>query len=182
MSRNKTTDFGRQLLRSCPGKFSRLSGKLAVILHADIAASTALVQQDEQLAHERIQDAFRRFSETIEKYQGHILELRGDALLAHFERASDAVTATLSFQADHTYLISRLKDDLRPTIREGIAMGEVVKADDTVTGSGVVLAQRVEQLADPGGVCITCSCWNVRPGPMFHVCSDSFHIGQGCYS
>ena len=75
----------------------RLSGKLAVILHADVAGSTAMVQQDEQLAHERIQGAFRRFSETIEKYHGHILELRGDALLAQFESASDAVTATLAF-------------------------------------------------------------------------------------
>jgi hypothetical protein len=33
-----------------------LSGKLAVILHADVAGPTQLVQQDEQLAHERIQD------------------------------------------------------------------------------------------------------------------------------
>jgi TolB-like protein/class 3 adenylate cyclase len=143
-----------------------LSGKLAVILHADVAGSTALVQQDEQLAHERIQDAFRRFSETIEKYQGRILELRGDALLAEFERTSDAVTATLAFQADHTYLISRYKDDLRPTVRVGIAMGEVVIADNTVTGSGVVLAQRVEQLADPGGVCITAALHEALPKRM----------------
>jgi len=42
----------------------RLSGKLAVILHADIAGSTALVQQDKQLAHERIQDTFQRFSDS----------------------------------------------------------------------------------------------------------------------
>ena len=69
----------------------RLSGKLAVILHADVASSTQLVQQDEQLAHERIQDAFGRFSDTIGKYHGHVQELRGDALLAEFERASDAV-------------------------------------------------------------------------------------------
>ena len=144
----------------------RLSGKLAVILHADIAGSTALVQQDEQLAHERIQDAFRRFGETIEKYQGRIQELRGDALLAEFERASDAVAATLAFQADHAYLISRLKDNLRPTIRVGIAMGEVVIADSTVTGSGVVLAQRVEQLADPGGLCITAALHEALPKRM----------------
>jgi TolB-like protein/class 3 adenylate cyclase/rhodanese-related sulfurtransferase len=144
----------------------RLSGKLAVILHADVAGSTELVQQDEQLAHERIQDAFRRFSATIEKYQGGILELRGDALLAQFERASDAVAATLAFQADHTYLISRLKDDLQPTIRVGIAMGEVVIADNTVTGSGVVLAQRVEQLADPGGLCITAALHEALPKRM----------------
>ena len=133
----------------------RLSDKLAVILHADVAGSTALVQQDKQLAHDRIQDTFQRFSDTIEKYRGHVIELRGDALLAEFERASDAVSAALSFQSDHTYHISRLKDDLRPTVRVGIAIGEVIIADGTVTGAGVVQAQRIEQLTDPGGVCIT---------------------------
>ena len=133
----------------------RLSGKLAIILHADVASSTALVQQDKELAHERIQDTFQRFSVIIKKYQGHVLELRGDALLAEFERASDAVTAALSFQTDHAYYLSNLKDDLRPTTRVGIAMGEVVLADATATGAGVVQAQRVEQLAEPGGVCIT---------------------------
>ena len=133
----------------------RLSGKLAVILHADIAGSTALVQLDEKLAHERIQDAFGRFSETIEKYQGQVRELRGDALLADFERPSDAVTAALAFQAEHTSYIEQLIDDIRPVARIGIAMGEVIIADNTVTCSGVVLAQRVEQLSEPGGVCIT---------------------------
>jgi class 3 adenylate cyclase len=130
----------------------QLLGKLAVILHADIAGSTELVQQDKQLAHERIQDTFQRFSDTIEKYQGHVVELRGDALLAEFERASDAVSAAISFQSDHAYHISRLKDDLRPTVRVGIAIGEVIIADNTVTGGGVVQAQRVEQLADSGGI------------------------------
>lgn len=133
----------------------RLSGKLAVILHADVAGSTQLVQQDEHLAHERIHDSFRRFSDIIEKYLGKVLELRGDALLAEFERPSDAVSAAIAFQADHADHNSRIKDDLRPTIRVGIAMGEVIVADSTVTGAGVVLAQRVEQLAHPGGLCIT---------------------------
>ena len=133
----------------------RLAGTLAVILHADIAGSTALVQEDKELAHERIQDTFRRFSLTIEKYQGHVLELRGDALLAEFKRASDAVSAALSFQNDHVYHNDQLEDDLKPRVRVGIAMGEVVIADNTVTGAGVVQAQRVEQLADSGGVCIT---------------------------
>ena len=58
-----------------------LSGTLAVILHAGVAGSTSLVQQDKQLAHERILDSFQRFSNTIEKYQGKVLELRGDALV-----------------------------------------------------------------------------------------------------
>ena len=122
----------------------RLSGKLAVILHADIAGSTALVQKDEKLAHERIQDTFHRFGDTIAKYQGHVRELRGDALLAEFERTSDAVAAALAFQADQIDYNAQLNDSIQPTVRVGIAMGEVVIADDTITGTGVILAQRLE--------------------------------------
>ncbi|MCZ6883451.1 MAG: adenylate/guanylate cyclase domain-containing protein [Gammaproteobacteria bacterium] len=144
----------------------RLSGKLAVILHADVAGSTQLVQQDEQLAHERIQEAFRRFSDTIGKYQGRVRELRGDALLAEFKLASDAVTAALAFQADHTDHNTRLNDNIRPRLRIGIALGEVVIADNTVTGAGVVLAQRVEQLAEPEGLCITAAIHEALPGRM----------------
>ena len=43
--------------------------------------------------------------------------------------------------------------DLVPGI--GVALGEVIIADNTITGEGVVLAQRLEQLAESGGVCIT---------------------------
>jgi adenylate cyclase len=147
----------------------RLSGKLAVILHADVAGSTALVQQDEQLAHERILDAFRRFSDTITQYHGHVCEIRGDALLAEFERASDAVTAVLAFQANHSDHNAQLDDNIRPTVRVGIAMGEVIIADNTVTGAGVVLAQRVEQLAEPGGLCITGARYTGRFHSGYHL-------------
>jgi TolB-like protein/class 3 adenylate cyclase len=143
-----------------------LSGKLAVILHADVAGSTQLVQQDEQLAHERIRDAFRSFSDTIEKYHGRVQELRGDALLAEFDRASDAVTAALSFQLDHHDHLEKINDDIQPEIRVGIALGEVVIADSTVTGAGVVLAQRVEQLAEPGGLCITSAIHEALPNRL----------------
>jgi adenylate cyclase len=144
----------------------RLTDKLVFILHADVAGSTQLVRQDEHLAHERIQDSFGRFKDFIEKYRGRMLELRGDALLAEFERASDAVTATLAFQSDQADYLSRLKDELKPGIRVGIAMGEVVIADGTVTGAGVVLAQRVEQLAEPGSLCITAALHEALPDRM----------------
>jgi TolB-like protein/class 3 adenylate cyclase len=144
----------------------RLPGKLAVILHADIASSTALMRQDEQLAHERIQDCFHRFSDTVTKYHGHVCELRGDALLAEFDRASDAVTAALAFQSEQQDYLADIEDDIKPTLRIGIAMGEVVIADGTVTGAGIVLAQRVEQLATPGGLCITAAIHEALPARM----------------
>jgi TolB-like protein/class 3 adenylate cyclase/tetratricopeptide (TPR) repeat protein len=141
-----------------------LSGKLTVILHADVAGSTALVHQDEQLAHERIQGTFHRFGTTITKYHGRVRELRGDALLAEFERASDAVTAALAFQADQIDYNTQLNDSIQPTVRVGIAMGEVVIADNTITGTGVILAQRLEQLSKPGGVVIQGAAYETIPG------------------
>jgi len=42
-------------------------------------------------------------------------------------------------------------------------MGEVVIADNTVTGEGIVLAQRLEQLAIPDGVCIQAAAYETLP-------------------
>jgi adenylate cyclase len=132
----------------------RLSRKLAVILHADVVGSTSLVQKNETLAHERIQAAFHQFSETIHSYGGITRELRGDALVAEFERASDAVTAALVFQTLNVESNATLNDEIQPRLRIGISLGEVIIADNTVTGAGVVLAQRLEQLADTGGIVV----------------------------
>ena len=133
------------------GQYSR---KLAVILHADVVGSTTLVQKNEAIAHERIQRTFRQFSKIIANYGGTTHEIRGDALVAEFGRASDSVCAALDFQAKNSVTNSELTDDIRPEVRIGISLGEVVVADGTVTGSGVVLAQRLEQLASPGGLVV----------------------------
>jgi adenylate cyclase len=144
----------------------RLNRKLAVILHADVVGSTLLVQQNETLTHERIQSAFNHFSETIKVYGGITRELRGDALLAEFEKASDAVPAALAFQAINGELNSRFDDDIRPQLRIGISLGEVIVADNTITGAGVVLAQRLEQLAKPDGVVVQGSVSETMPTRM----------------
>jgi adenylate cyclase len=129
--------------------------KFRANLHADVVGSTELVQRDEALAHTRMQQAFRTLATAIEAYRGTTHELRGDALVAEFERPSDAVAAALRFQADNIVANQRLTDNLCPLIRIGISLGEVIVADGTLTGAGVILAQRVEQLAEPNGVCIT---------------------------
>ncbi len=128
--------------------------KLAVILHADVAGSTTLVQKDESLAHERIRAAFQQLSKITCDYGGIAHEIRGDALVAEFSRASDSVCAALAFQAENTERNAKLDDEIRPGIRIGVSLGEVVVADGTLTGAGVVLAQRLEQLAEVGGVVV----------------------------
>ena len=130
------------------------SRKLAVILHADIAGSTVLVQRHEAIAHDRMRDLFENFASVIDTYGGKVHEIRGDALLAEFGRASDALAASTSFQQQNRKINFAIEDDIKPVLRIGIAIGEVVIADGMITGEGVVIAQRIEQLAEPGGTCI----------------------------
>ncbi len=140
-----------------------MQSRLAVILHADVVGSTALVQRNELLAHQRIQAAFKRFAELVRLYGGSVTEMRGDAFLAEFARASDAVLAALAAQQSNAQANELFDDGVRPVLRVGIALGEVVYADDTVTGAGVVLAQRLEQLASPGGLCVSAAVREAVP-------------------
>ncbi len=146
-------------------------------MHADVVGSTLLVQRDESEAHSRIQAVFRKFSKTIENYGGITRELRGDALLAEFARASDAVCAALAFQhenesPDVSGDISR--DEMHARMRIGIALGEIIVADNTLTGAGEVLAQRLEQLAAPGGVCIQGAAYETVPQRLPVLCSRAW--------
>ena len=131
-----------------------LSRKLAVLLRADIVGSTSLFQKNEAIAHQRIQTTFQNPSKTIASYGGLTHEVRGNALVAEFKRTSDAVVAALAFQAANGEVNTTLSDDIQLQLRIGMSLSEVIIADGTVTGSGVVMAQRLEQLADPGGVLV----------------------------
>ena len=137
--------------------------RLAVILHADVIESTALVRRDETLAHNRILNAFRLLSQSIEAYSGATRELRGDALVGEFNRASDAICAAVAFHEKNIAYNAELEDEIQPCLRIGIAMGEVVVGEQMMTGAGVVLAQRLEQLAERDGICLQGAAYDTLP-------------------
>ena len=62
------------------------------------------------------------------------------------------VEACRIFETTHQGHAILLTDEI---VQEGFHTLVAVVADDTVTGAGVVMAQRVEQLAETGGLCIT---------------------------
>ena len=79
------------------------------------------------------------------------------------EHSSDALASAIAFQIKNADSNARLEDDIQPQLRIGISLGEVVIADNTMTGAGVVLAQRLEQIAEPGGVCIQSAAYDTVP-------------------
>ena len=136
---------------------------LAVILHADVVDSTRLVRDDESRAHQRTRAAFKSLANTVKRYGGTSREIRGDALVAEFSRASDAVSAALAGQTDNRCFNQTLDAQEKLELRIGIGIGEVIVADKTVTGAGVVMAKRLEQLATPCGVCIQGAAYETVP-------------------
>jgi class 3 adenylate cyclase/mono/diheme cytochrome c family protein len=149
-----------------PAAIQNQRSKLAVIFHADVCDSTGLLHQHEILAHARIKDSFRRLGAVVSSYHGQVCELRGDAIVARFGRASDAVVAAMAFQQQQSTHIAKFDDGIGPRLRIGIALGEVMVDSNAVTGIGVVLAQRAEQLAPPDGICITAAIHEALPKRM----------------
>ena len=164
MTKNiETSELSRSIV---PASMPDHRSKLAVILHADVCDSTDLLHQHEILAHTRIKESFRRFGAAVSSYNGQVCELRGDAMVARFGRASDAVVAAMAFQEHQSTHIAKSDDGISPRLRIGIALGEVIVDSHVVTGVGVVLAQRAEQLALPGGLCITAAIHEALPKRM----------------
>lgn len=110
----------------------RTRRELAVILHADVAGYAKLMERDEDLTHELVTGCFDRLADCIRRFAGAVCEKRGDALLARFEQPSDGLGAALMYQRDAKAQSSRLDDDVRPELRIGINLGEVIADRGTI--------------------------------------------------
>jgi len=109
---------------------------------------TALMQQNEQLA----KDKLRRLKEVLETsvslYHGKILQNYGDGSLSIFKSAVDGVNCAVEIQQS-------LQQEPRVELRIGIHSGDISIEDEVIYGDGVNLASRIESLAVPGSIFIS---------------------------
>lgn len=130
--------------------------KLAAILAADVVAYSALMEQDEQGTFERLRAGRKElFEPEIARHHGHIFKLMGDGLLAEFSSVMDAVECAVALQGGLAERNAAVPEDQRFQVRIGINFGEVIVEGDDRFGEGVNIAARLEQLADPGGICVS---------------------------
>jgi TolB-like protein/class 3 adenylate cyclase len=130
--------------------------KLAAILAADVVGYSALMEQDEQGAFERLKAGRRElFEPEIARRHGHIFKLMGDGLLAEFSSVVDAVECAVALQKGLAERNAAVPEDQRFQVRIGINLGEVIVEGDDRYGEGVNIAARLEQIAEPGGICVS---------------------------
>ena len=133
-----------------------LERKLAAILAADVAGYSRLMELDEAGTFERLKTRRTELVEpAIAAHRGSIFKLMGDGLLAEFASVVDAVECAVDIQRGMAKRNADLLEDQRIDVRIGVNLGEVIVEGADRHGEGVNIAARLEQLAEPGGVCVS---------------------------
>jgi TolB-like protein/class 3 adenylate cyclase/tetratricopeptide (TPR) repeat protein len=130
--------------------------RLAAILAADVVGYSTLMESDEAGTFERLK-AHRSeiFEPDIKLHHGRIFKLMGDGLLAEFGSVVDAVECAVAVQKAMAKHNDGLAPEKRIDLRIGVNLGDVIIEGKDRHGEGVNIAARLEQLADPGGICVS---------------------------
>ncbi len=129
--------------------------KLAAIVSADVQGYSRLMGEDEE-ATVRTLTAYRELmAALIAEHRGRVVDAPGDNLLAEFASAVDALTAAIAVQRALTGRNAPLAPHRRMEFRIGINLGDVIADEERLYGDGVNIAARVQDVAEPGGICIS---------------------------
>ncbi|MFK0689460.1 adenylate/guanylate cyclase domain-containing protein [Mesorhizobium sp. IMUNJ 23033] len=130
--------------------------KLSAILAADVVGYSALMERDEAGTFEQLRAGRKElFEPEIARHHGQIFKLMGDGMLAEFGSVVDAVECSVSLQRGLAERNAAVPEDQRIQVRIGINLGEVIVEGEDRYGEGVNVAARLQQLADPGGICVS---------------------------
>jgi adenylate cyclase len=129
--------------------------KIAAIFAADIAGYSRLVAEDEEETLRRLASYRSVVDDFIAKAGGRIFNTAGDAVLAEFPSAVEAVRCAIDIQESLRTRNMAYPPSRQMAFRIGITIGDVVERDGDLLGDGVNIAARLEGLAEVGGICVS---------------------------
>lgn len=125
---------------------------------ADVVGSSRLMEIDEAGTLAAIRNRWDTIVEpVVHEHEGRIVKYMGDGFLAEFASAVNAVACALAVQEK---MRSAPDSAAAIALRIGINLGDVVVHNGDVFGDGVNVAARLEDLAEPGGICISAKVYN----------------------
>ncbi|GLR90128.1 hypothetical protein GCM10007857_68420 [Bradyrhizobium iriomotense] len=133
----------------------QMKRKIAAIFAADIAGYSRLVAEDEEETLRRLASYRSVVDDFIAKAGGRIFNTAGDAVLAEFPSAVDAVRCAIDIQESLRTRNMAYPPSRQMSFRIGITIGDVVERDGDLLGDGVNIAARLEGLAEVGGICVS---------------------------
>ena len=137
--------------------------RLSAIVCADVAGYSRLMGIDEAGTLAALKGHRQAIDPLITAHGGRIVKTTGDGLLLEFSSVVDAVRSAMAVQAEMAGRNAGTGNDRRMLLRIGIHLGDVIVEDEDIFGAGVNIAARLQEVAEPGGICLSQSVHdNVR--------------------
>jgi adenylate cyclase len=137
-----------------PPPEQQVTRKLAAVLAADVVGFSRLMGRDEEGTLARVTALRTQVIEPLaEQHQGRIAKVMGDGVLIAFESPVQAVRCAVAIQER---LGPKTGSEPLVQLRIGVNVGDIIiDASGDIFGDGVNVAARLEQIAPPGGICIS---------------------------
>jgi class 3 adenylate cyclase len=137
-----------------------LERKLVTVLSADVAEYSRLMAEDEEQTLRIFREHSQIFASLVTLYHGRIFNTAGDAILAEFTSAVEAVRCATEIQAALHTRNEQLPPARQVRFRIGINLGDVMIQNSDLLGDGVNVAARLQGAAEPGGICVSGSVYD----------------------
>jgi class 3 adenylate cyclase len=134
--------------------------RLATILSADVAGYSRLIGDNEEETVKALRGHRAVFDSLLKQHHGRVFNTAGDAILAEFPSAVEAVRCATEIQSALQTRNEHLPPEQKMLFRMGINLGDVVVQEGDLLGDGVNVAARIQTLAEPGGICISGSVYD----------------------
>jgi class 3 adenylate cyclase len=142
---------------------ARLDGQrtLAAIVFTDVVGYSARMGADEEGTLRLFKDDSVQIQAICEKHEGEIRKFTGDGMLMYFHSAVQAVACALEVQRLQAEKARTLPSEQVLQHRIGIHLGDVFVTEGDVMGDGVNIAARLQAEAEPGGICVSQTVYDV---------------------
>jgi len=137
-----------------------LERKLATILSADVAGYSRLMAEDEEQTLRIFRGHKEVFESLVAMHKGRIFNTAGDAILAEFGSAVEAVRCATEIQAALQTRNRQFPPERQVNFRIGVNLGDVIVQGQDLLGDGVNVAARLQTAAVAGGICISGSVYD----------------------
>ena len=132
--------------------------RLAAILAADVAGYSRLIERDEAGTLAALKDRQKRILDPlVRQHRGRIVKLMGDGVIVEFASPVNAVACAVELQRQFEAANAGLAEDRRILLRAGITLGDVAVEGGDLFGEGVIVAVRLQSMAEPGTICLSSS-------------------------
>ena len=138
--------------------------KIAVIFATDVVGYSKAIENNEKQTLKNLKECLNILDNLILKHKGKIFNTAGDSVLAEFSSAVSAIECATLFQTKIRDRNSSAKDSEIMEFRIGINIGDVVIDGKNLYGEGVNIAARLESFAQPNGLSISKSLFDLIEG------------------